>query len=507
MIRLTREPSGISSLGHDLPIDLRVDGAISAYPSPTQFLIRFTGSGVNPSGTNESFVVGGVQFTTDDTTDYTTTSFDNTGSNFFRARNAKLMFSANARFRSWAVYLIRSTEETRLVIKDTDNKSYADEELIFNIFGLSKTSGYTVTGSPGQQIPIRLWYQWWREADVSNIPTPLTEQFDAPVDTYGLVKLDAREAAKRAVRYIDALNIDDSEPRFDPMFSQNIFLRYGTYTFGEGCTAAYGEAFQTTNYRVINSLLQNTSGSMQPYTTGKRKWLTSRGKVMSENLNGYAWAAIYVDTQAAPFRLKRIYYDVAQMIIREVIWESPAPHSTGVWRVPLGGLNGVPVDIQGRVQRQTVTLLNPVGFGFVSGSETLDVRYVDLDCKVGEIYFMENLGSLRTFHFDRIESRNLGVVAEEWQSYNPESVNSETVQKVVGSEQVFRLTTDIIDTEGRKTIEELLETDYAYILTQQDGLPVTKRITFDRSDYTVKNRDAGLRVTIPFKYTTSRRVR
>lgn len=478
-------------------------------PQRNTYILRFTGTG----GNGQSIRVAGIDFQVDDSTPYTSSSFDHSQQAFLSAINAKNMLAANPAFRNYTVRTARPAngQPWRVIaVKTTASDATPDEgDNLDN--GIQNATVEHIAGRTEVRQRQRMWYQFWSDNG------PITEERFAPFDQAGKATVDGAEIARRLVGY-QAPDPEGPALTFEFNSSRYISLRYGTYTSDGDCGTSFGQVFEAPPCPFINAVIQDTdTRGMQPYgpvrEPGLLKWLTIRGTARTVPRGGYDWTSIYLGPSpyfagASTWRLKREFFNEEGDSLGTIYDDI---NGGGVWRVATGG-NGVPDNI-GTAARYTVQVEAPLGFGWIGSSEELTVQLRDHSCAVAEVYYLEGLGSWRAIGFERREQETLAMTAQVWEQPEFEIGKPGAVladgggrsQRVVQSQDVFTLTTEPISERKRRAVKEMLESPAAYILEKDEtGREMTRRLTFDRESYQVHGRGAVTRVSVSFTYARNR---
>jgi|AntRauTorckE5430_2_1112549.scaffolds.fasta_scaffold05736_2 hypothetical protein len=487
---------------------------LTVIAQPNTYVLRVTSIGSNA----EAFTLAGVDFTTSDASDYSSTTFDHTNSIFRSALNLANALRSNASFRGYTVRTARPSngQPWRVIVKSVTEADATAAELDNDFAGLTGVTVEQINGRTEQTQAARLWYQFWGPGG------PISPELFAPFDQNGAVAIDARQAARRIINPAPP-DIDATGPTYGLNDMGYVSLKYGTYQTDGNCDPVFGSAAETPPAPFIDAVLQYDQNSLQQYgpgRTGPLKWLTRRANQRTVNTYGFEWSAIYLGPSPfgldAPRRLVREFFNAAGDSLGVI---NNDMNGLGLWRVPTGYQNAVPDGLDGAASF-TVQVQQDGFLGWVAESETLTITAAVQGCRAAEIYYLEGLGSWGTMQFKELNERGLAMTAEGWQrpvlhdaySSNPTGNvlynEGGNYQRVTDSATTMTVTSYRIPERKRKQVEEMLESPAAYLLTETEaGQIVTRRITFARESYRVAQDEGRATVSVSFSFAQPRRLR
>lgn len=481
------------------------DDLILQSGSLAQLAVLFTTGG---GADAQTFTIGGQEFTTDSSQDYTSTSFDYSGTLQESVDNFMNMIRSSYVFKDWTVYQADHASGLRVFIHSASIGSHTWDN---DVAALSPA--VTLSENGGQDEIIKdekLWYQVYHKNE------QITDVQEVSFDENGRVRISAKKLA-RSILSIAYPDITLDTYKEDSSAITSIYLKFGTVT-KSNCIDTFGQVYETAECLLVNAISQHESSTGFQNQTAlydyPNDWMTARSQEIYMNRNSFGFISIYLaDTTSLTsnsFKLSIFYHNDSGVIASK---EITMRGIDGVVMIPVGPANPIHKYAVNLSTKYTVDISALTsGGGYVGYSKQLTVNIQDSKCAAAEIYYLEDKGSWRTVVFEKIEQRNVEIIEQEYKErlssdlvevYETGGLNSEAIQ----SASVFLLQTEIITDSNRKVYEELLRSKYHYILTALDGEYKARKIIVDRGNYSIITRGGDKRMVIPFRFTTTHNLR
>ena len=480
------------------------DDLIVSAGSLAQIAIYF-GAGGGADG--QQFTIGGQQFTTDSSTPYSSTSFDYSGTAEQSAQNFADMMKSSYRFMDWNISVENYLSGKRVFITNSEIGLQSGSNWINDASTLTPSVGESYNDGSDKIIkPDQLWYQFYSgEKKLSHVK-------NTSFDPTGRARISAKDISKKVLT-IAYLELSQSVPFNDEGATMPLNIRFGVVS-KDNCLDTHGAVYRSDDIQIVNSITQHeVSEGFLPQTTSKglASWMTSQDNNMSLCKNSYAFASIYLAKTAVflsgRYKLVIRYFDDSgtQIYLKEYAWNHPDP---SVWRIPIGPLNNIHNTAIFSSSYYTVAVNVLLNGSYVGYSKELKINLKNCGCNAAEVYFLEDKGGWRTLIFEKIESRNVSIIQQEFaeklgttniEIFKSGGLNNQAVE----SKTVFILSTEKITNTNRKLYEEFLRSKYHYILVAYDGEYLARKVIIDRGNYSLFERGGIKRLVIPFKFTSN----
>lgn len=492
--------------------------------SYANFQIDFSSSGAS---NGETIVVLNKTFTVQNTDDYTQTTFRADGTVEETARNLMNALLCNYEFQDFYLFLSGSGSNW------TINGFYTTPELVdnwtFDTSGMAIAVSITaVNGASPELKDFRIWYQLYQD----DIPVTSRRAANVPFDpffplTSGNVVIDVTEQAKGLIKTTLPSFLWNT-PFLDTTYGERFHLRFGAIEFDANCNPIYGKAYKTSDFIMTNSVYQlediREFRRHCPDYNALTEFISDRPKTMNICGNAYEWIHVYLARNAyyvGNFRIRYRFYDENdnQINTKEYEVEDEGFYIIGIGTANTMVSSNAPSNTsyyQVQVFGQRIDELEELDY--IQMSEIIQRDIVSCDCKVAEIYFLEDTGSWQTVLFERLEQRDQLQSALEYET--PLELNEaadikgqtlaltgERYSIAADADNVFVLTTERISERNRKTYERFLRSPTHLIRTATaDGTEIIRRVIIDRKGYTILRRGEVIRLQIPFTFNTKTRV-
>lgn len=503
---------------------------------PTEWLIRKTDHVVTPGvkariivsfnaggGANgQEITLNGQTFTTASGT-YTAETWNYSATVSTAAKNFANMIRSSYAFHNWSISVDGSAAPIWTVYieaNETGLVSPFDNDM--STLSPAPVSTSFDAGTDEVLSGDKFWYQFWQGNN------PVSEQKFAAFDATGRVRVDAYGLARNTLGIVDPL-ITWTSSRFDERASQEIYLRFGSYSESDNCTRAFNQSYESPNIRLVNSIFQHEYVlGFYPFTpnfTLPVRWLTQRPMDRWICRESYDFCAVFLQRTAlftnGFYRVIYTYYNDSDGVLNTKT-ENLTNYPDGVYHVPIGPANLVhPAGVIALAAYYTVQVFVQGGdSNYVAYSELMTLQLNSCNCWAAEVYYLEDTGSWRTVVFEKVDSRSIEMDAVEWtapveHSYSGGPINGIQLYQNGGTEsradearKVFALVTERITEYNRKAYEDFLVSSRHIILTTSDFIPaVTRRIVLERGTYGVYQRGESKRLVIPFRFNTNLRTR
>ena len=497
---------------------------LTQVPVRNQYDLEITAAGTN----GQTVKIAGVTFTVDDSTSYTASTWNGTTGGFFSAINLLNALRNNAAFRRYGIKTIDPQSGGNWIVRATAATAEdATAEEGDNQSGGGVTVLYTA-GSAAQRSAQRLYYQFWADGE------PVGPEKFAPFDDNGRAMIDGQAVAARIVR-ATLPDLSEEMGTFDPGADVRLTLKYGKYENDNDCQPAFLTVATTPEIQFIDAVRQwdDTEG-MQPYSSNRnpfgigsgsaplQRWLTNRPNTRNVRADGYEWQAIYIGVSAwlggsQPRRLRREYFDANGNFLGELLEDIDG---SGIYRVPVGGANGIPASVGNAAQWTVQIQYQDVGLVWRAESALLTLSVVERDCVAAEIHYIESLGSWRVIEFSEEIGSTLATASQAADvpaSYTPEGVSIRadvlyaeggTLEQITRSREVFTFAGSFIRNRDRMAVMEMLESPQVFLREiDEAGNTVMRRVIPQREEIPLGGDRNAARLAVSFRYALDRRHR
>ena len=276
---------------------LKTSENVSQAGTQASFFVKIENTG---GSDGDTFEILGETFSVDEAVDYTSTSFDYSGSAENAAGNFLNMLQSNYLFNSWYLFTSHSGGVYTIWALAIDYEE--KDNFTFDYSGLSTplNDHSETNGTDTVLNDYSLWFQLWASG------VPASEQRFARVPyvdgiTETPVDIDLKELAGSMVG--TALpSWSQSGPIVDSLFKKEFNLRFGGITKDSQGQNVFGQTYNSPGVEIVNSVFQlrelNEFKNHHPDFIGggpgSVQWLTDRPQNYPVPLDSYEWAWILI---------------------------------------------------------------------------------------------------------------------------------------------------------------------------------------------------------------------
>jgi len=526
-IALIQQPSGILPNAKSFPIRwvFLTNEHVLAVGSKAFFEINFQSSG---SPNFEQVQIKGITFEVNNATPYTQTTFQTTGTTRDVAFNFVGMLRKNIEFKDFVFSIVQSLSPLGWVVRAESVESKVQSVWTFDVSGLSLiTTLDSANGEEAQTRQFKIWYQVFNDAG------PITENrfSDIPfLPDFPFISVVRIDTTNRLAALLSSSipDIYQFAPAVDALFTSSVYLKFGGVEFDINCNKIFQETYETAKFTIANAVCQleetNLLAPFAPNGNREIRFLTSRKKSRAICGDSYEWIHIWIEATPVkypPFIVRTRYYDKDNNILftdQQTIDYNDKGHRR-VYVLAIGTSNRrikslkpvgtVWYDVQVVCER-----LNADGIttAEVAYSELIERRLVSCNCKVAEMYFVEDKGSWQTVTFEHLQQRAIIQQTDSFERDLEYSVRNALFgklyleggqyEKASEAEKTFTVQTERITEGNRKMYEELLRSPYILLRTISDYGEVIRRVLFNRQNESLFDRGEATRLNLTFRFST-----
>ncbi len=490
------------------------------------FEINFQSAGAS---NGQEVVIKDITFQVNNAISHSDSTFSTTGTARDVAINFAAMLKKNYEFKDFVITVTQSTSPLGWVVRVESVESEPQTDWIFDLSGLTLVTTFNeMQGVKPVLKSFKIWYQ------VFNDFGPVTEDrfCDVPfLPEFPFISVATVDTTERLAGIVKTTypDIFQTLPVVDESFLLDCFLKFGGVEFDVNCNKIYGDAFQTAKFSVLNSVCQleetNLLSRFSPNGANTVRFLTNRRKKRAICGDSYEWIHIYLESNPIknpPFTLRIRYYNAAGDILatdtQPILYQEKGGYRK-VFIFAIGTANPrikatkpsgtVRYDIQVMAERLDEGGVTTVPVAY---SELIERNLVSCNCKVAEMYFLEDKGSWQTVTFEHLQQRAIvqqGTGYERVIDYSPSQalggrlyLEGGTYEQSRDAQKTFTLQTERITEYNRTLYEELLRSPMVLLRTTSDYGEVIRRVLFNRENTAVVNRGEATRLNLTFRFSS-----
>jgi len=487
------------------------------------FSLIFEGSGAIDG---EEVTLWGEVFTVDNSVPYTESTWSTVGTLQEVSENFANMIRCSYHFRDWSAYAVYFTSSMTWRVQGVYKDNTTLPNWSWDFSGLSIPTNFNDTnGHPVELKNLRVWYQLLEAGepvgDARQAMVPFNE--NAPA-TSGIVTIDATQIIRSLLQtQRPDINLDTADP--DDNFLRSFALRFAEVELGENCQEIGGKVYETLQVQVTNTVyqLRDLRDFRRHCADAKRPadFITNRPLSMSFCGNTYEWIHFYFAVNSyhiGPFRVIYNFYDSDDQLLNtyEDIQQNyleEAVYMAGVGTANPAVANNMVAGTSYYTFQVWADALDPFnGRVLVELTKKATRHLIKCDCKVAEVYYLEDTGSWRTVTFEKVEQRiqeNAGLNFETPLNYSDYgngylyaegSRSSETVD----ADNTFTFLTERLTPLNREMYEELLRSPRHWIRTvNTQNQEALRPVVIERENTTTYQRGGVTRLRVTFRYNKS----